>query len=107
MRPVTTVGGGLGSTPEEVLGRRATTVGGGLGSTPGEVLGRRATTIGGGRGSARGSMSRMARWISSMLGRAAGSAQQDCMSSHIFELRPTAAVPGCSGGVLLLRRTGR
>jgi hypothetical protein len=71
----------------------------------GEVLGRRAMTMG--RGSTRGSMSRMASWISSISGRAAGStSQQDCMSSHIFELRPTAAVPGCSGGMPWLNRTG-
>ena len=72
---------------------------------PGDVLGRRATALG--RSSARGSMSRIASWILSMSGRTAGStSQQVCISSHIFELRPIAAVPGCSGGLPWLNRTG-
>ena len=71
----------------------------------GEILGRRAVTLG--RSSTRGSMSRIANWILSMSGRTAGStSQQDCMSSHIFGMRPTAAVPGFSGGLPWLNRTG-
>ncbi len=55
----------------------------------------------------RVSMLRIASWILSMSGRTTGStSQQDCMSSHIFELRPTAAVPGSSGGLPWVNRTG-